>query len=65
MSKDNRMRYALIEGSVVDQAEQPKYGQNFQKTYKDCLFVSESGIVGVEKKSCKKTFVHEEYIPEI
>lgn len=57
MSKDNRMRYAVIEGTVVKQAEQPKYVQAFSEGYIDCLFVSDSGIVGVDYKSCSSSYM--------
>lgn len=57
MSKYNRMRYAVIEGTVVKQAEQPKYVQAFSEGYIDCLFVSDSGIVGVDYKSCSPSYM--------
>lgn len=57
MSKDNRITFAVVDGQTVPSNKTTRFVQAFSEGYVDCLFVSESGIVGVDYKSCSPSYM--------
>ena len=57
MSKDNRITFAVVDGPTVPSNRTNRFVQAFSEGYVDCLFVSESGIVGVDYKSCSPSYM--------
>jgi len=57
MSSNNRLTFAIVDSNSVPATDTPKYVQAFSEGYVDCLFVSESGIVGVDYKSCSPSYM--------
>ena len=57
MSKENRITFAIVDGPTVPADKTNRFVQAFSEGYVDCLFVSESGIVGVDYKSCSPSYM--------
>ncbi len=57
MSKKDRIFFAVMDGVTVKVDKQQKYVQAFSEGYIDCLFVSPTGVVGIDYKSCSPSYM--------
>jgi len=57
MAKKDRMFYGVLEGQNKTTGDQEKFQKSFEHGEIDCLLVSESGIVGLDYKSCSPSFM--------